>query len=128
MIVIGVAILSPLVSANARTNFSVIDAERTAGRQIFADHCMACHGRVGVARGLAPSLIGVGGRRAGSLAGFPFSPALKNSGMIWSDDNLMKWIADAPGMVPGAKMPHVTISDPAERIYVREYIKSLSSR
>jgi cytochrome c len=119
----------PLTTANARTPlFSVVDAERAAGQQLFADHCGACHGRAGVAAGYAPSLIGVVGRRAGSVAGFPYSRALSNSGIIWSEDNLVKWITNAPAMVPGTQMPHVSITDPAERLYVGEYLKTLSHR
>jgi len=128
-VLLGVAIISPLAPANAGIGiFSVVHAERAAGQQVFAMHCAACHGRAGVAAGLAPSLIGLAGRRAGSVAGFPFSPALRNSGIVWSDDNLVKWIGNAQAMVPGTLMPHVSITDPAERLYVREYLKSLLPR
>jgi len=108
--------------------FEVVDAQRAAGRELFAEHCMACHGRAGVAAGYAPSLIGVFGRRAGSASGFPFSAALKKSGIVWSDDKLMKWISNAPATVPGTPMPHVSITDPAERLYIIEYLKTLSRR
>jgi len=125
----GAALACPLASASARTpHFSVIDAERSAGQQLFVEHCMSCHGRAGVAAGYAPTLVGVVGRHAGSVAGFPYSQALKNSGIVWSEPNLVKWIADAPGMVPGTRMPHVSITDPAERLYLREYLKTLSPR
>jgi cytochrome c len=105
--------------------FNVVDAQRAAGRTLFAEHCMACHGRAGVAAHYAPSLAGVSGRRAGSAPGFPFSPALKNSGLSWSDANLMKWISNAPATVPGTPMPHVSIADPAERTYIIAYLKTL---
>lgn len=121
-------ISTPALAGARMAKFSVVNAERTAGQQLFAEHCMACHGRVGVAAGYAPSLIGVVGRRAGSVPGFPYSPALKNSGIVWSEDNLVKWISDAPALVPGTKMPHVSITDPAERLYLREYLKTLSRR
>jgi cytochrome c len=87
---------------------------------------MACHGRAGVAAGYAPSLIGVIGRPAGSVPGFAYSPALRKSGIVWSDDKLMKWISNAPATVPGTPMPHVSLADPAERFYVLEYLKTLS--
>ncbi len=100
------------------------DAEREAGQQLFKDHCGACHGkRTGVP--FAPNLIGVVGRPAGSEPGFPYSPALKNSGLIWTEDNLNKWLADNSKLVPNTLMPHVSISDPAERIYIIAYLKGL---
>lgn len=128
-ILLGAAMVSPLTPARAAIGmFSEIHAERVAGQQVFANHCAACHSPAGVAAGLAPSLIGVAGRRAGSAAGFPYSPALRNSGIVWSDDNLTKWIGNAQATVPGTLMPHVSIADPAERLYLREYLKSLSPR
>jgi cytochrome c len=72
-----------------------------------------------------PSLDGIVGRRAGSAAGFPYSEALKNSGLVWTEDNLRKWIADSAQMIPNTLMPHVSISDPAEQIYLTAYLKTL---
>jgi cytochrome c len=57
--------------------------------------------------------------------GFPYSDALKKSGLVWTEDNLRKWIADPAGTVPSTIMPHVSFSDPAERVYVIEYLRSL---
>jgi cytochrome c len=69
--------------------------------------------------------VGVVGRRAGTAAGFSYSPALKNSGIVWSESNLLKWIADPSAMVPGTPMPHVSFKDPAERLFILEYLKAL---
>jgi cytochrome c len=124
-VLLGAAVLSPLAPAIAQYRFPMVDAERAAGRQLFDDHCAACHSRTGVAKGFAPSLVGVVGRHAGTAPGFAYSPALKNSGIVWSEANLMKWIADAPGTVPGTPMPHVSFKDPAERLFIVEYLKAL---
>ncbi len=118
----------PSLKAQFVKPWSFTAAERVAGEQLFRDHCGACHGRDGMAKGYAPSLRDVIGRRAGSAPGFPYSAALRASGIVWSEDNLTKWIENAPAMVPGTPMPHVSISDPAERLYVFEYLKSLSQR
>lgn len=126
-VLLSVAVMWLLVPVRARTPiFSVIHAERSAGQQLFIDHCAACHGRAGVAAGYAPSLVGVVGRRAGSVPAFPYSSALRNSEFYWTGDNLVRWITNPPAMVPGTLMPHVSISDPAERLYLREYLKTLS--
>jgi len=68
------------------------------------------------------------GRPAGSLAGFPYSDALKKSGLVWTEDNLRKWIADSAKTIPNTLMAHVSISDPAEQIYVIEYLKTLKGK
>jgi cytochrome c len=111
----------------AQLTWSVRDAAEAAGRHVFADHCAACHVKQpGSSAVLAPTLIGVLGRPAGSVVGFPYSDALKNSGLTWTEDNLRKWVADNAHMVPNTLMPHVSISDPAEQIYVVTYLKTLT--
>jgi cytochrome c len=107
-------------------NFSVLEAEQQAGQQIFKDHCASCHTqKPGVRAAFGPSLRGVLGRPAGSVPSFPYSDALKMSGLIWTEDNLRKWISDNIHMVPNTLMPHVSISDPAEQIYLIAYLKKL---
>jgi len=107
--------------------FSIERAEQEAGRQLFRDHCAACHApRLDVRVILAPSLIGVVGRPAGSLPNFPYSEGLKKSGLVWTQDNLLRWIADGSHMIPNTLMPHVAITDPAERIYIVAYLKTLT--
>ena len=123
-LLLGAAVLLPVASVVAKYR-DAPDAARAAGLQVFEAHCAACHSRTGVAKGYAPYLVGVVGRRAGSVPGFSYSPALKNSGIVWTEDNLMKWIANAPALVPCTPMPHVSISDPPERYYVVAYLKSL---
>lgn len=108
-------------------SWSVLQAEQAAGRQVFNDHCATCHTQKPGARVFGPSLKGVVDRPAGSVAGFPYSDALKKSGLVWTEDNLRKWIADSAHMVPNTLMPHVSISDPAEQIYLIAYLSILKA-
>lgn len=103
--------------------FPFLQAQQAAGKKLFGDHCAACHASQRQIFG--PSLNGVVGRKAGSVAGFPYSDALKNSNLIWTEDNLRNWLADPKATIPGVLMPHVAFSDPAERIYVVAYLKTL---
>jgi cytochrome c len=109
--------------------FDYLRAEQAAGQKLFDDHCAICHT---LKRGqpflFGPNLNGVVGRQAGSVAGFPYSDALKKSGLVWTEDNLRKWIADNAKMIPNTLMAHVSISDPAEQIYLIEYFKTLKSQ
>jgi cytochrome c len=107
--------------------FSVLKAEQLAGRQLFKDHCGACHSLPGTGISYGPRLNGVVGRRAGSVARFPYSDALKESGLVWNEENLRKWIADSAHTVPNTLMPHISISDPAEQIYLIEFLKTLKA-
>lgn len=113
-------------SAQVLQPFSWKDAARSAGKNIYMEHCAVCHawsGEIPVKMG--PSLVGIVGRPAASQAGFPYSAALRKSGIIWTEDNLKKWIGDNAHMVPDSLMPHVEIADPAEQIYLIEYLKTL---
>jgi len=106
--------------------WSLLEAEQTAGRGLFRDHCAACHTpRPGARVVFGPSLEGVVGRPAGTVPGFPYSDALKKSGLVWTEDNLRKWIADSAETVPNTLMPHVSLSDPAEQLYIIAYLKTL---
>src|SRR5262249_11891776 len=125
VILLGTAVLSQVVPAQARQRWSPVDAARAAGQRLFEDHCAACPSRTGVAKGYGPYLLGGVGRRGRAAAGFFDVPGLRNSGIVWSVDNLMKWIANPHAMVPDTPMPHVAISDPAERYFVIEYLKSV---
>ena len=60
-------------------------------------------------------LGGVFGRKAGSVAGYHYSPALKSAGLTWSTDNLNQWLADPRKFVPGARMPVRVLDTPSRR-------------
>ncbi|MCJ0764388.1 c-type cytochrome [Variovorax terrae] len=72
------------------------------GRQLYETRCGACHSvdanRVG------PMHQGVLGRRAGSVPGFDYSPALAHAGFRWDRARLLAWLTDPEALVPGQKM------------------------
>lgn len=105
--------------------WSVLKAEQVAGKQVFDAHCAACHVQKHDGRTFGPSLAGVANRPAGSVAGFPYSGALKTSGLVWNEDNLRKWIAEPEHLVPKTLMPHVAISNTAEQVYLAAYLMQL---
>ncbi len=107
------------VSVNAASTM-----EEAAGKEVFK-RCQACHSADPSRNTFGPSLNGVIGRKAASLPRFNYSQALRNSDLTWTEDNLRKWVADNDKLVPGTRMRHVSISDPAEQDYLIAYLKSL---
>lgn len=97
-------------------------AEAARGAAVYDDRCSGCHVLDGVGQG--PSLHGVVGRRAGALAGFEFTPALKASGLTWTGANLERWLAGPPKLVPGTAMT-ATVPDAHERSDLIAYLASL---
>ena len=119
---LSVALLAtPLVYAQEQNQ----DMQEAAGRQLFLHHCSACHSLDSSKNAFGPSLIGVLGRPAGSVPRFAYSKAMQNAGLTWTEDNLRKWISNNEGLVPGTRMRHVSISDPAEQDYLVSFLATL---
>ena len=80
------------------------------GQELYQARCSACHSldvnRVG------PRHRGVFGRKAGSVADYRYSPALKSAGIIWDESTLERWLSDPESVIPGQRMGYRT--GPAE--------------
>ena len=87
--------------------------------------CAACHSVSAGQHGIGPSLAGVFGRKAGSLAGFDYSAAMKASGKVWDEATLDTFLTSPMAAVPGTRMSYMGQSDPAKRKAVIEYLKTL---
>ena len=72
---------------------------------------------------LGPNLIGIYGRVAGSLQGYPYSPALAGAGFVWDEQKLDAWLADPQAVVPGTTMRY-HVSDPETRHRIIEWLKA----
>jgi cytochrome c len=105
----------------AGTAASAQDA--AAGKAAFA-RCAACHSVEGD-NGVGPSLQGVTGRKAGSLAGFRYSRAMKSAGITWDAASLEAFIADPQHAVPGNVMPFSGVPDAKERADIVAYLATL---
>jgi len=64
--------------------------------------CMGCHSVD--EDDVGPRHRGVLGRVAGTVPGYTYSPALKNSHIVWNRDTLDRWLTNPQALVPGAKM------------------------
>ena len=73
--------------------------------------CTACHETKPGGVSLGPTLFGIAGRKAGAVADYDYSPALKAWGMTWTPDNLQAFILDPAKTVPGNKMPFPGLHD-----------------
>jgi cytochrome c len=94
------------------------DAQR--GEPIYA-RCMACHAlaydRVG------PRHCGLFGRPAGSVSGYEYSSAMKNSKITWDEKALDRFLAKPLAMVPGSTMTYDGVPDAKERADLIAYLK-----
>jgi cytochrome c len=97
-----------------------------AGQVAFNNSCRTCHSFKEGDNRLGPSLHGIVGRKAGSMEGFAFSPAMKSSNITWDPANLDKFIANPEAVVSGNGMkPFGGIADASEREKIVNYLKTL---
>ncbi len=94
------------------------------GEQVYA-RCMACHAldenRIG------PKHCGLFGRRAGSLTGFDYSPAMRKSKLVWSAQTLDKFLTDPMKEMPGTAMTFGGVPDAKERADLIAWLKQASA-
>jgi len=113
---LGLFSLAPLAS---------LTADVDQGKDVFAKRCSGCHSLDVDKEG--PRLRGVFGRKAGSVAGFPYSDAVRNSGILWDENHLNRWLENPEQMVKDTNM-EFRVSDPAERASLIAFLKSAASK
>ncbi len=76
--------------------------------------CEICHSlNRGGGNRVGPNLFGVFGRKAGTVTGFGYSDAIKESGIVWNDETLAKFLRDPKDSLPGNRMSFPGINDDA---------------
>ncbi len=110
----AVASLSLLVAGQA-----LAAADASHGEEVYQS-CQDCHSLD--TNDLGPRHRGVVGRKAGALTDYSYSPALKNSGLTWTEETLDKWLTDPQKLVPGSKM-FFHLDAAKDRADVIEYLK-----
>lgn len=122
----GLAVIAPTLA--------LAEGDAAKGEKRFVK-CKACH-QVGpdAKNSLGPHLNGIVGRAAGGVEGYEYSPAVKNSGITWDEENLLKWIGKVkvdgkkkPGskvLIPDNKMIFPGVSD-KQAADIVAYLKTL---
>jgi cytochrome c len=86
--------------------------------------CQTCHAVEAGVNKIGPSLHGIVGRTAGSIAGYTYSAANKNSGITWTPEKLFQYLEKPQRVVPGTKMAFPGIPDPQKRADVIAYLQT----
>ena len=86
--------------------------------------CAGCHTVTGADR-LGPHLDGVIGRKAGSVPGFNYSRAMKQSNIVWNANTLEQYLENPQETVPGNRMPFAGMPDEKSRDAIAAYLASL---
>ena len=110
---------------------ALAEGDATKGKAAFAK-CGICHQVGPGAKTLVgPELNGIVGRKAASVADYAslYSAGMKklgDSGFVWTEENIDKWIADSKAMIPDSPMALAFpgIPDAGERADIIAYLKS----
>jgi cytochrome c len=93
------------------------------GETLFKKNCAICHTLEEGKNKIGPSLAGVAGRKAGSVPGFAYSAANKNSGDTWDEATLDTYLTDPRKFMPGTKMVFAGLKNSEDRKALIEYLK-----
>lgn len=119
------------VAFSALILFSTVAAaqaqDAAAGEKIFLQ-CKACH-QVGetAKNAVGPVLNGLFGRKSGSIEGYNYSAANKDSGITWDEAVFSEYIQNPKAKIPGTKMIYAGLKDEKRIADLIAYLKQFDA-
>jgi cytochrome c len=101
-------------AATAAAASSALAQDVAAGKSSF-NKCLACHAiGEGAKNKVGPELNGLDGRKSGTVEGYSYSAANKDSGITWNEATFKEYIKDPKAKIPGTKMAFAGIKKETE--------------
>jgi cytochrome c len=116
---VGLIVASASVALSEPESAMKLPGNPVHGKTLYQG-CAACHSID--ENDIGPRHRGVVGRHAGSIEDYSYSAALKNSGLIWSEATLDRWLTNPSTLVPGTKM-FFKIDDSQSRADIIAYLE-----
>jgi cytochrome c len=119
-------VLTLAISALALTS-GVAQAQVADGEALFKRQCTVCHAveKGSTQRKPGPNLFGLVGRKAGTIEGFRYSEANRNSAIVWSPETLDPYLDNPRKAIPGTTMAYAGMKKPEDRKALIDYLVSL---
>src|SRR5437762_13631544 len=113
-----------IIIASSAAASAALAQDAAAGKASF-NKCLACHAiGDGAKNKVGPVLNGLDGRKSGTVEGYNYSDANKNSGVTWGKDVFLEYIKDPKGKIPGTKMVFAGIKNEKEANDLWAYVSS----
>jgi cytochrome c len=100
-------------------------ADAAHGQELYEARCGGCHSLD--ANRVGPAHRGVYGRKAGSAPNFNYSPAVKNSAVVWEERTLDAWLTNPLALIPGQRM-NFRVAAAADRSDIIAYLRQQSGK
>ena len=121
MILGALAVLALLLASRAAEAAPQGDPE--SGARVYRA-CAACHALEPGKHRTGPSLAGIWGKEAGTVAGFHrYSPALESADVRWNERTLDAWLADPEAFIPANRMTFPGVRDGQARADLIAYLE-----
>ena len=101
--------------------------DAAAGEKVFGV-CRACH-QVGetAKNNVGPQLNGLFGRKSGTIPGYNYTAANKDSGLTWDEATFRDYIKDPKAKIPGTKMIYAGLKDEQRTNDLIAYLKQFDA-
>ena len=116
MMIAGAALVLMMPSAQAQ--------DATAGAAVYKKLCLTCHDVGTKAKNkVGPILNGLNERKSGTVAGYNYSAANKDSGITWNEAVFLEYIKDPKAKIPNTKMVFAGIKAESDAKNLWAFIK-----
>jgi cytochrome c len=101
---------------------AAVSGDTARGQTVFKK-CVQCHSPVKGKNGTGPSLHGIVGRPAGSVANFRYSEANKKSGIKWTEQELFVYLENPKKRIPKTIMAFAGLPKAQDRADLIAFLK-----
>ena len=105
---------------------TVAAADVAKGKRVY-NKCKACHVVNKEKNKIGPHLVGLFGRKAGTVAGFKYSKSMKTSGIVWNEKTLDAYLKKPRTMIKGTRMAFAGLRKDKDRANLIAYLKQATA-
>jgi cytochrome c len=123
----SLAFASLLLGIFALSASPAVAQDAEAGKKVF-NKCKTCHEVEQTKNKVGPHLVGIVGRKSGSIEDFKYSDGMKNMGIVWNEATIAEYMKSPKDSVKGNKMTFAGLKDEQEIANLIAYLKSVPAK